>query len=257
MELTVRYGTGMDFLEFFRIVERERDLLNPISQQKLARVAAWAGVQDGTRVLDVGSGKGAMLRGWAATWAIQGTGVEVNGAFVQEARQRAQTADVAARLTFWQGAALDFTPDPSWYDVTVCLGATFALGGFREALGWLRGATRPGGAVVIGDVHQALPAAADDLAREGWAELPSLADRHAQVRAEGLEVVGFAASSPDDWDEYTSLMWQATHRWAQTDPSHPDRAEVLRVVQEGRERYFRFERAHLGWGVWVLRDPAR
>ncbi|PNY80861.1 SAM-dependent methyltransferase [Deinococcus koreensis] len=243
----------MDFLEFFAIVERDRDLLNPFSPEKLERIAGYADLQDGLRVLDIGSGKGAMLRAWAGRWAITGTGLELNPAFVQEARERAQREGVADRLTFVPGRALDFIPDPAGYDVATCLGATFALGGFTESLAWMRPLVRPGGVLIVGDVFLGQAASPDELEREGWKELLTVAERHAQIGAAGLEVVGFAASSMDDWDHYSSLMWAAVDDWAAQFPEHPDRTEVLEQVRAGQERYFRFERAHLAWGVWVTR----
>lgn len=52
----------MHFLEFFTIVEEDRDVLNPVSPGALDRVADYAGLRDGQSVLDIGSGKGAVLR---------------------------------------------------------------------------------------------------------------------------------------------------------------------------------------------------
>ncbi|WP_149807006.1 SAM-dependent methyltransferase, partial [Listeria monocytogenes] len=89
----------MHFLEFFTIVEEDRDVLNPVSPGALDRVADYAGLRDGQSVLDIGSGKGAVLRQWAARRAITGTGVDLNPAFVQNARQRAQDAGLSAALT--------------------------------------------------------------------------------------------------------------------------------------------------------------
>ncbi|THF85091.1 class I SAM-dependent methyltransferase [Deinococcus sp. KSM4-11] len=245
----------MDFLEFFSIVEQERDILNPVSPEKLARVAGYAGVKAGADVLDVGSGKGALLRQWAQTWGIRGTGLELNPAFVQEARWRAPKAG-RADLTFVEGPALDFTPDARGYDVVTCIGATFALGGFPESLAWMRLHVRSGGSLVIGDVYRQGSPIDEALTDAGWSDLPTLDARYAQFTAAGLEVVGFVAASTDDWDHYSTLMWNATRRWAVAHPNHPDRAEVLENVRAGRERYFRFERAHLNWAIWVAREAA-
>jgi cyclopropane fatty-acyl-phospholipid synthase-like methyltransferase len=79
----------MHFTKFFSVVERNLEILNPISPEKLMLLADYCGVRDGDRVLDVGSGKGYMLREWAKRWMIEGTGLEINPSFVAQARSRA------------------------------------------------------------------------------------------------------------------------------------------------------------------------
>ena len=241
----------MDFLQFFAIVEADRDVLNPVSPEKLARVAEYAGLRDGLTVLDIGSGKGAMLRQWAERWDLRGTGLELNSSFVEAARSLAQSQEVTARLRFWEGKALDYAADPDGYDVVTCLGAPFAIGTFSEALAWMARHRKPGGRLVIGDVYLRTFQTPAHLDAAGWAGLPTLEERGAEVRAQGLSLLGLSAASVDDWDHYSSLMWGAAHRWAQEHPDHPDRAELLERVRGGRERYLRWEREHLGWAVWV------
>lgn len=246
----------MNFLEFFAIAEQDRDILNPISPEKLERVAAYAGLRDGLSVLDIGSGKGAVLRGWARRWNITGAGLELNPAFVRQAREAVQNEGLADRISFWEGKALEFPVRVAGYDVALCLGATFALGTFSEALAWMRDHLKPGGVLVIGDVilnsEQAVQEAPVNLA--GWEELPpTLARRYEQLAAAGMELIGLSVASVDDWDHYTSLMWSAVKRWAALNPDHPDRAEVLAKMLEGQRKYLNWERENLGWAVMVGR----
>jgi len=243
----------MNFLEFFAIAEQDRDILNPVSPAKLDRVAAYAGLRDGLSVLDLGSGKAAMLRQWAGKWDIRGTGLELNPTFVQEARARAQAEGVAERLHLWEGRVLDFAPDPGGYDVVTCLGAPFVIGSFSEAVGWMRDRLKRGGRLVIGDEYLRVPAPPADLERWNCAGVPTLAERAAELQAAGLDLVGLTAASQDDWDHYTSLMWSAVARWDAATPDHPDRAELLRTVEQGREQYLAGQREHLGWAVLVGR----
>lgn len=243
---------AMNFLDFFAIVEQDRDILNPISAEKLEKVAAYAGLRDGLSVMDIGSGKAAMLRLWAARWDIRGTGLELNPAFVAQAKALAQAEGIAEQLTLWQGKVLDFTPDPAGYDVATCLGAPFAIGSFTEAAQWMTQHTKAGGSVVMGDVYLKAPAPAEAQG-EWWAELPSLAARSAEFQAVGLELTGLTVATTDDWDQYTSLMWSAVNRWAAEHPDHPHRTEVRQKIEEGRGNYLRWERDYIGWAVWVGR----
>lgn len=243
----------MHFLDFFAIVEQDRDILNPISPEKLWRAAEYAGLRDGLSVLDIGSGKGAMLRQWAQKWHITATGVEPNPAFVRAARALAEEQRVAQHLTFWEGNALDFVPDAGGYDVLTCLGAPFAIGSFSEAASWMAAQTKAGGSVIMGDVYLKAPAPAEAQG-QWWASEPTLAEKVAQFNAAGLELIGLTTSSTADWDHYSSLMWSAVSRWAAESPDHPDRAEVLQKVREGRANYLRWEREYVDWAVLVGRE---
>ena len=64
------------------MVERDLEILNPTSHEKLMLLADYCDIRDGARVLDIGSGKGYMLRQWAKRFGIEGTGLEINRSFV-------------------------------------------------------------------------------------------------------------------------------------------------------------------------------
>lgn len=245
--------------EFFALVERDLDLQNPMDPSTLDLLAAACGVSAGSRVLDVGAGKAALLRRWAVLHGARGTGLEVNPAFVARARERARQDGVDELVTMIEGPAEAFAPDAlphdgAGYDVVACLGAPFALGGFDAAVRWMRAALRPGGRLVIGDRYLArpfehLPADADPEI----AELPDLSGAGERLADMGLSVTALIGSSRADWDRYVSAWWTAAHDWAEANPSHPERAELLAGIAAGRDRYLGWERDHVGWAVWVAR----
>ncbi len=245
----------MHFTKFFSVVERDLEILNPTSHEKLMLLADYCGVRDGDRVLDVGSGKGYMLREWAKRWKIEGTGLEINPSFVAQARSRASADGVDKAVTFVEGDAKDFSADPEGYDAVACIGAPFAIGSFEEAVGWMLGALKPSGVLAIGDVFLQAPLAKEVAEREGvsagdYHTLEEIAD---VFEAHGLALDGLIAASPDDWDRYASGSWRAAHAWAAANPDDPDRAEILRLIDGYRKEHLRFTRHHLGWAIFVAR----
>ncbi len=245
----------MHFTEYWAIVEHNHVLQNPTSPEKMALLAEYCGIRNGLRILDIGCGKGYLLRSWASRWAINGTGLEINPWFISSAHEQAISEGVANRLTFLEGAALDFDPDPASYDVVLCIGASFALGGLEAALGWMRQAMHPEGVLAIGEPFlngASLPKAV----RSAWSEANTFSDLAtvaAHFPRHGLELHGLIAASPDDWDRYESPKWHAAYAWAAANPDHPDRAELLERVAQSREAYLRWERHYLGWGIFVAR----
>lgn len=243
----------MHFTEFWAIAERDHTIQNPSSSEKLRLLAGYCALRDGLRILDVGCGKAWLLRQWLSRWQIDATGLEVNPWFVAEARAQAQQAGVADRLTLIEGPALDFAAEPAAYDVVLCLGASFALGGFEPALDWMREALKPGGILAIGEPFANELPFPDEL-RDEWGGGPhDLAGVGEALESHGLALSGLIAASPDDWDRYESPKWRAIYEWAVAHPDHTERAELLRKDAAARRRYLRWERRYLGWAIFVAR----
>ncbi|MBD0357516.1 MAG: class I SAM-dependent methyltransferase [Rubrobacter sp.] len=245
----------MHFTKFFSVVERDLEILNPTSHDKLMLLADYCDIRDGARVLDVGSGKGYMLRQWAKRWRIEGIGLEINSSFVAQSRSRASAEGVGETVTFVEGDAKDFVADPKGYDAVACIGAPFAIGSFEEAVGWMMGALKPSGVLAVGDVFLRAPLSDEVAEREsvGPEDYRTLEESAVILEGHGLALDGLIASSEEDRDRYASGSWRAAHAWAAANPDDPDRAEILSLTDRYRKQHLRFTRRHLGWAMFVAR----
>ena len=240
----------MHFTDFFAIIERDLSIQNPLSPAKLARLVDYCRVRDGSRVLDIGCGKGFLLRTWAQQWAIDGTGLEINPHFLAVAHEQSAAMGVAERVRFVAGPALDFQTEPASYDIVMCIGASFALGGFDEALPWMRRALKGDGVLAIGEVFaNETPYPPEAIAQHVY-DLPGTVD---VLQQHGLDLTGLIAASTEDWDHYESMHWRAGYEWAADNPHHADRAELLQHNAQWRKRYLGGGRRYLGWGIFVTK----
>jgi SAM-dependent methyltransferase len=236
----------LDQADYWAIAEADIEIQNPITDRKLRLLDDYCDIRDGLSVLDIGCGKAWVMRQWAARFAIDGTGLETNPAFLGTARA---TVPARGKLTFLEGPAQAFVPRPNSYDVVLCLGASFALGGFVPAIEWMVAAAKPGGAVVIGDLtlkhrpavntHQHLPLDPIDLV--------GVVQRH------GAEVSALISASDADFERYVSHHRHATLRWAREHPTHQDYDEVLDKSRDDWTYYLRTIRPLLGWTIFVAR----
>lgn len=241
----------MQETEYWSILERDHRIQNPTTAEKLILVAEYCRVGDGSHVLDVGCGKGWLLRSMAEAWEIEGTGLEINPHFIAEAQRLSEEEGSDDRLTFVQGPALAFEPEESSYDLVLCIGASFALGSFSQALAWTRDAMRPGGYLAIGEPFMERPTGeGTDGDHTAWL---SLAGTVAEIERHDLTLTGLITASTDDWDHYYSLRWRAVREWADENPEHPDRDEVLSRVGRERATYLERDRGSLGWGIFIAR----
>ncbi len=142
----------MNLFEFYATIERYHTIQNPTSEEKLDLATRYCAVRDGMRILDVGCGKGWLLRRLAGRFDIHVTGLEVYPTFADEARRLAAAEKLTDRIHIVEGPALDFRAEPASFDVVMCIGASFALGGFEPALDWMSRAAKRGGAIALGEV---------------------------------------------------------------------------------------------------------
>lgn len=230
--------------DYWAIAEADIEIQNPVTDRKLRLLEDYCDIRDGIKVIDVGCGKAWLMRQWAERYDIVGTGLETNPAFVEFARNRRAKRGA---ITYIEGPAENFVPEPASYDVALCLGATFALGGFVQAVEWMVRSVKTGGAVAVGDLslkhrpavamHQHLPLDAVELA--------AVMQRH------GVEVSALISASDADFERYTSHHRHATIRWAIENKDHPDHDEVLTKSTADWTYYLKTIRPQLGWTIVV------
>ena len=248
----------MNLFEFFATIERYHTILNPTSEEKLDLAARYCAIRDGMRILDVGCGKGWLLRRLAKQLDIQAAGLEINPIFAAEARRLVAAEGLGDRIQIVEGPALAFRPEPASFDAVMCIGASFALGGFEPALGWMSQAAKRGGTIALGEVFaKELPYPAE-VPRGGRADLEypdrSLWTTVETMRAHGMPLRGLIEASTDDWDRYHSLHWQAALDWALENPGHPDAARLNDSAM--MRRNLGLNRRYQGWAIFVARNGA-
>lgn len=229
----------MNEAEYFSIVEATHEVQNPTTPAKLREVAEYLEIGAGDRVLDIGSGRGF----WAVLLAGRGAdvvGLEINADFAAAAERRAAASGVGQQVRTVLGPAADFPVEPGEYTVASCLGASFALGGYRSALERMAEELGAGGRLAIGDLHSTDGSSSD--------ELPSLAELVHIAEEFDFEITGIVSACDDDWDRYESLHWKNAHDWACRNPEHPDREVLLADSRRFRNDYL-VNREQLGWTI--------
>lgn len=238
----------MDQQHYWEVAERDIEIQNPITDRKLRLLDDYCDIRDGLRVLDVGCGKAWVMRRWAELHDIRGVGLDANRHFIDTAIELAVAKRTGHKLTFVHGDALDYQPDSEGFDIVMCIGATFALGGFVESLEWLAKAVKPGGSIVVGDITLKHP----PLVKEG--PLPyETVQAIGVIERHGGEVSATISASEADFERYASHHRHSTLVWAREHPHHP---EVDDVLEKSRKDWMYFQqtiRAQFGWTIFVAR----
>lgn len=241
----------MEWYEFFDIAERDLELLNPTSPDKVIEVGRMLGLAPGVRVVEFGSGYGEVLALWAEEYGITGVGVEVRAKAHERALRKIEQRGLADRITLHLGDGAAFAVEEHSFDVACCIGATFIWGDFAQALPPLRRAAKPTGRIAVGEPYwrtSQIP--------------PAYAQHHATLltetqileacRAEQLELGGIVRGTEQDWDQYESANWHGVLAWLGENPDHPARDEMLAWLHQSQSERLGSAREFLGWAVYVL-----
>ena len=238
---------------YYAVAERDHEIQNPLSAEKIALLGSQLRLVPDSRVLDLACGKGGPAVLLAATFGCTVHGIERAPEFVEAAHRRIEAAGLADLVEVVEADAHAVPLEPGAWDVALCLGATFVWDDLPGTLAALTPAVRPGGHVVIGEPYWRewpLPRGIDE---RGWVALRATVGR---FESAGLAVEGLIASSEQDWDHYESLHWRALEEWLAENPHDPDGADIRARYEQGRADYLSFQRELLGWAIFVGRTPA-
>lgn len=242
----------MDFFDLVNISERDMELVNPTSPEKVLRAGQMARLGEGSRVIDFGCGYAEVLALWAEAFGIQGLGIDVREHACDRARRKIAARGLADRIEIVCGNGADYSFERGAYDVAACIGATFIWPSSREALQRLKQAVRPGGRLVVGEVYWRMARVPPEFAQTQPATQTEFKLLQL-MRAENLELEYAVRSSHDDWDRYETDNWQGMVRWLDENPEHPERDQVLAHLRDTQDQYTKFGREHFGWALYVLR----
>lgn len=216
------------------LVERDHDLQNPTSPDKIRRLGSHLRLRPKTRVLDIACGKAGPALILAREFGCRIDGVDVSTVFVEAARRRIAEAGLENLISVEVGDAKQVVLEPDAYNVALCLGAAFVWGHIGDAAAALAAIVGTGQMVAVGEPfwHQG------GRDEHGFVDLPATV---ARFESANVDLTGMVAASEDDWDHYESLHWRAAVEAGGED--------VLQMHLGRRASYLNAERAELGWAI--------
>jgi SAM-dependent methyltransferase len=235
---------------YFTVAERDHELQNPISEDKLHLLGRRLRLDPSSRVLDIASGRGGPALLLAREFGCCIEGLEIAPEFHAAAVERVEAAGLAELVSFRLGDASQAELETGAYDVAMCLGATFVWGSLAGTLDALEPTVRGGGHVVVGEPYlRRLPV--PEEYEEGHGPYTTLEGTVTIMDSGTLQTVAVIASSEDDWDGYETLHWRAVEEWLVENADDPDAADIRGRHERYKHDYLRYGRVHLGWAIFV------
>lgn len=272
----------MDPFRYTTLAHATHDFCNPVGAATLDRFVAALDLPNAARALDAGCGKAELLIRVAERWNAHGVGVDLNPAYLAEARARAAgrvreasgtMAGTAAGGAREPRAAARLTPSPCGsieliesavaeaglarksFDLAICIGSTHVFGELHEALATLRDLLRPGGQLLFGHGYWQREPDPGYLAGFGATrdELGSHEDNLAALAGAGFGVLNSALSSPADWDAYEDRYAENIERYFAEHPDDPGRDAFLARIRSWNALYRKWGRDTMGFALYRAR----
>ncbi len=236
------------------VAERDHEIQNPTSEEKLLLLGERLRLGPGSRVLDIASGRGGPALVLAKAFGCKVDGIEIAPEFHAAALERAEARDLSHVASFRLGDASRENLPSEEYDAAFCLGASFVYGSLADTVEALAPSVKPGGHVVVGEPFwRRLPLPGDyEPQSDTWTTLEGTVTI---FETSGLPVVFVIASSEDDWDRYETLHWRAVEEWLAANADDPEADDIRRQNERWKRNYLRHQREYLGWAIFVGWKP--
>lgn len=253
--ISLKGKTELDIPRIFTISESAHRIHNPFTFEKMHVLGEALRMEQGTRILDLGSGSGEMLCTWALEYGITGTGVDLSQLFSEQARQRADELGISDQVTFIHNDAAGFVAEEKC-DIAACVGATWIGGGVKGTIDLLQKSLKPDGLILIGEPFWHQVPASDEVAKKCFASsiddfmtLPALV---ASFGENGYDVVEMVLADQEGWDRYEAAKWLTLRRWLDSNPDDEMASEIRTMLDTAPVNHVTYTREYLGWGVFVL-----
>lgn len=223
----------------------------------IVEVLAGLGVGPSARVVDLGSGKGAVAIAIARELGCNVLGIDLHEPFVESANDAARAAGVADRCRFIHGdiSKLACTIDDADAVIFAALGDV--LGRLDETIRTIRLYAKPAGHIVIADCFLRDDAPTDFPGYERYTTLQRTRER---LTAAGdrlvAEVLDIEEPDADACDGDARDVDRIAERALQLAAKHPHLRHELELFTEAQRDEYAFLATHTITGIWVLtREP--
>jgi SAM-dependent methyltransferase len=249
----------MDIWFYYDVTHRYHRYCNPVSSDAVRELEVVLGLGPETRVLDVASGLGEMLVGFAERYGSAGVGIDISTYFLERAERKRAERVPDADIRFVEMDGGDYRPgEGEEFDVAMCVGASWIWDGFEGTIRALTALVKPGGLIVSAEPYFKKEPPPEYLEAEEFDRetFTTLVGNYEIATRLGLSTVWMRGSSEQDWDRYEMLQTYAFDRFERENPDHADLEEIRTKHVKSRDIYIRWGREHFGFAFWVFRTPA-
>jgi len=246
----------MNIWKYYAITHHKHDICNPMYGYKLDKLLKLLDLKPGSRVLDIGCGKGEVLIRLAEMYGISGIGIDASPYFIKDCRQKKEARVPSADIEFLEMEGASYSNEANeLFGLTACIGASFAYGGLENTITALKKMTRPKGLILIGEPYWLQEPDPQYLKQSGLGkeDISTHLGNIESAQKQGLACIYTMVSNKDDWDHYETLQWWSTIDYMESNPDDKDNAELTEKLSKTKYEYLSYGRDTVNWAIYVFK----
>lgn len=246
----------MDIWKYYNITHKKHIICNPMSKEKLEGLFLLLDLKGDYRVLDIGCGKGEPLVRLAELSGISGVGVDISPYYIKDCQKKKDERIPGSDIRFLEMDGVKYTPEENeLFNLTMCLGASFAFGGFSQTIDALKKMTGPDGMIIVGEPYW-IKEPDNEYLKMSEIKKEEFNTHYKNIDVaenKGLKCIYTLVSSRDDWDHYETLQWWSAYGYVSRNPGDADNPELLSMIEKSKNQYLMYGRDTLGWAIYVFK----
>jgi cyclopropane fatty-acyl-phospholipid synthase-like methyltransferase len=245
----------MNRARYSAIAHGDLRIWNPLSINHLEQYVAAISLPMEGAVLDIGCGPGYLLKRILTLWDVVAIGVDSSPFAITAARRNLAELPGERKFELLERSFRHSDFAPAAFDMVICLGATHAVGGYRETLKAAARLLRTRGLLLVGDGYWKQTPSADYLAILQMAENDQSRWKGAVAEGEreGFELLLCSECTLEEWDDYEAHYAVNVENYVRSTPDDPDSSFMLERSGAWRNAYRRWGRNTLGFGLYLFR----
>lgn len=248
----------MDPFKITTIAHEKLTFCSPISGDDVAAMVAKIGLDNEAFVLDLGCGKGEVLRRIVARYPnVRAHGIDLNPAFIEQAEARARKLPGSAHVTFEVGDVKKMTVHAGSLNMVICIGSTHLFGTFAQALRSFNTMLRAGGIALVGHGYwkrRPDPVYLKHFFNSSESDFNDNAGNLKAALACGFNPMAAAVAGDVDWAAYERTWGETLMEYVALHPADADAQPLLQRAYKSRDNYFvHGGREILGFGLYLLK----
>ena len=234
----------MDYKAMIHDIESSQHLISMTPVEKIVEIGYTAGMNPDSSVLDLCCGYGEMLKIWNEAFGIQGTGVDIHKAFINEGKKRLKAAGIND-VSLICGDVREWKTNDA-FDFACLSGEEF--GGIEGSIHLLEQYVKPVGKLIIGTRYSKVDNPPTELI-EFERETRPLKDIYTAFYNNGYFITSMATDTQHEWERY--IMWSARRNLIAY-KDNPDDPDLFQWCKKWYETYFGFRRGYERYGTFVI-----
>ena len=249
----------MDMWRYYDITHQEHVLCNPSNMEKYRQLVSLLRIEPGGKLLDIASGKAEFVIQMVEAYKhISVTAIDKSPYHSKDGMENIAKRIPDADVDYLVMDAADYKPEkPHYFDVTVCLGASWIYGGYEGTLKAMIDMTKSGGYIVSGEPYwkSKPPKEFLDKSDINYEDFLTHYWNTKTAGRLGLRLLHTIVTNQDDWDTYEGLQWYSAERFAMENPDDEDVDDLLKAIRKDRDEYLKWRRDYFGWSIYVFVNP--